>query len=468
MNSRWLDGLSSEKAVKENNAYYWGNDASTLITTSNAVAFTARTGLDIYRNTLLPAIESAEHDVLLVTCFWARSSTLSDLCTSLRYLSRKALSRGDGTRIRIRFGFSSRSPFQMLFHTSSPSGYIYLPSTWASKLGLPPPEELQGLDLQVKSIFNRPFSVMHPKFVIVDGAIAFMPSCNVSWESWFECCIAFDGSIVSKLLKFHENFWGTGDLGNISNGSEVANRPTDQHRTVRTLPRTTSAFACFPSSPLPSILLPSPHHTALHYLLPFIHTESPPPTPLNVFLQQLFLGAQSFIQILTPNLTSPPVLSALLSALERGIDVNIITNRRMMLLEQLVTAGTITEICIWRLVRAYRQLRMRKENAREATRDARLEEGRSYKAVGDLKVRYFCAGHLPGTDEQVLKSHIKCTIVDGETIVLGSGNMDRASWFTSQELGIALYGTHIVQGIWNAIEERLQDNLEIYFPKEEN
>lgn len=29
---------------------------------------------------------------------------------------------------------------------------------------------------------SRPFSVWHPKFVIIDDNEVFLPSCNVSWE----------------------------------------------------------------------------------------------------------------------------------------------------------------------------------------------------------------------------------------------------------------------------------------------
>ena len=68
-------------------------------------------------------------------------------------------------------------------------------------MGLPAPEELAGLELVVKSVFVRPFSVMHPKFIIVDRKRAFMPSCNVSWEDWFEGCIDMEGAIVEKYVQ---------------------------------------------------------------------------------------------------------------------------------------------------------------------------------------------------------------------------------------------------------------------------
>ena len=50
---------------------------------------------------------------------------------------------------------------------------------------------------------------------------------------------------------------------------------------------------------------------------------------------------------------------------------------------------------------------------------------------------------------------MKCTIVDGEVVVLGSGNMDRASWYTSQEVGVAVEGRDAVREIWGMIEREL-------------
>ena len=73
-----------------------------------------------------------------------------------------------------------------------------------------------------------------------------------------------------------------------------------------------------------------------------------------------------------------------------------------------------------------------------------MEEGQARKA-GTLSVGYF----LPNSIYR--RSHIKCTVVDEEVIVLGSGNMDRASWYTSQELGVALEGQQVVCDLWRAI-----------------
>lgn len=42
-------------------------------------------------------------------------------------------------------------------------------------------------------------------------------------------------------------------------------------------------------------------------------------------------------------------------------------------------------------------------------------------------------------------------------MVLGSGNMDRASWYTSQESGIVVEGEGIARDVWRSIERELDE-----------
>jgi phosphatidylserine/phosphatidylglycerophosphate/cardiolipin synthase-like enzyme len=121
----------------------------------------------------------------------------------------------------------------------------------------------------------------------------------------------------------------------------------------------------------------------------------------------------------------------------------------MMILEQLVTARTITEYEIWKLVRRYRKLIAKRITPSE------LEEGR--REVGILKIGYF---RPKMGEEEPVKLHLKCTMVDDEIAVLGSGNMDRASWWTSQELGIAVFGREVVGEIGRCVEGGLRERIE--------
>jgi phosphatidylserine/phosphatidylglycerophosphate/cardiolipin synthase-like enzyme len=451
---KWLSTLSDGPATKENHAHFWGNDPSTLSSLSTAQFLTIGTGLDIYTSTLLSAIEAAEHEVILVTCFIANSDTLTLLCASLMRLSRKALARRDGSRIRVRLCFSSMSLLQKLLHTSSKRGHVYQPAEWHEKLGLPHHSALEGLDLVVKTLFFRPFSVMHPKFVITDRKRAFLPSCNVSWEVWLECCVSVIGPVVDTLIKFWHETWAMGNhidwspdhqfsssANSFQQTQSAVSHPTPQSPTARAFP--------LPTMPIFTILLPSPHHNSLFLSIPLL-TPAPPQTPLNTLLLHALEHAEQSIKLITPNLTSPPVISALLDALCRGVDIHVITNRRMMTLEQVVTAATITEVAVWKLVRKYKRLRR-----------LRYDDSETGRALGSLRIEYFRP--IKFQESGPVKVHIKCTVVDGKVVVLGSGNMDRASWYTSQELGIALFGEEAVRIIWEGVQGNLKRRTEEYF-----
>ncbi|KAK5120753.1 hypothetical protein LTR85_006111 [Meristemomyces frigidus] len=440
-----LEDPALVRTAEQDQPNYWNNDPKSLVTTANVGSIAFGTGQGIYQSSILPAIKDAQSEVIIVTCFWAHSDTLVELNDALRKLSAKAIHAGK--TIRVRICFSSSSLWQKLLHTASLTGYTYASARWQSRLGLPPPEELQGLDLEVKSIFVLPFSVMHPKFVIIDRRQVFLPSCNVSWEDWFEGCMELSGLITEHFVKFWQEFWASdGDrmhtLRNISSMTEqqnTAERPADG----------LLASKFIGLNNIRAVFLPSPHHRNPQFTLPWLQFPSPPPpTPLNICLLALFARAEHTIFVQTPNLTSPPVLAALSAALRRGVNVHIKTSERLMVLEQLVTAGTTTKRCVDWLVEQHAQLmRQRSEGTTHSPAD--LEAGLVNGLAGDLRVEYFRAriGASAEARGEPVQSHLKLTIVDDRIAVHGSGNMDRASWYTSQELGVALISAELVSEI---------------------
>ena len=423
--------------------------------------------------------------------------------------------------------FSSPAPWwRKLFHTSSPQGETYGPETWAAKLGLPGPEELGGLEVSVKSLFFRPWGVLHAKYLIVDRERVLVPSCNVSWEEWFEGCVELEGEAARQVFGLWKEVWvdpspsfevwdpegfdlepGERDELCAADNASGENPPsaTDQHHHHRRYTVT------FPARPVRTTLLPHipprseiAFHTPLPFPLPLLFSSlypDPPPTPLNSTLLTLFATAEGTIILLTPNFTSPPVYHGLLAALKRGVDVRLVTNRRMMVFEQLFTAGGLTEWWVSWLRREYRRLRRdgerrgkgraegQEEGEAEGQREVegegddevgRMEEGRILsrsrkeepKKLGRLRMEYFRPFHSPSSssslapaDQEVagaaaVKTHLKLTLVDDEIVVLGSGNMDRASWYTSQELGVMLTGKEVAGEIWGAVERALEGRLE--------
>ncbi|KAK4897119.1 hypothetical protein LTR27_005012 [Elasticomyces elasticus] len=431
-----MEATGDTGANKTTHPEYWRRDPNSLLCTANVEDITFGTGHQIYTRTILPAIEAAESEVILVTCFWARSATLDDLGVALRKLSAKG--QRNKKLIRVRICFSSSSLWQKLLQTSSLAGEIWSNVKLSTQLGLPHQNELQGLDMEVKSIFQLPFSVMHPKFVVVDRQRVLLPSCNVSWEDWFEGCVDLNGAVVEQFVRFWQSFWaGEEDRQvKITNSITLSDQETSASPAI-----VREAYAVF---------LPSPHH---RFSLPWVSSEQPPATPLNIYLLTVFARAERDIYMQTPNLTSAVVLSAIRQALERGVDVIILTSRRLMRLEQIVTAGTTTERSVRSLIKRYQALKQHQASPRD------LEAGFVSSHPGRLIVRYHKMRDATFQLEvEPAQSHLKLTIVDGKVAVFGSGNMDRASWHTSQELGLALTSEvlvrHVRQKLLVAMEGR--------------
>jgi phosphatidylserine/phosphatidylglycerophosphate/cardiolipin synthase-like enzyme len=448
--------ITALDAAAPNNAKddpsYFARYPRSLITTSNLDTFMAGTGSAIYES-LVPLLESTSHELILVTCFWARSTTLDTLNEVLRRLSDKAVRRGTD-KIRVRLCFSSSSIFQKLFHKQAATGQTYPPSVWVKKLGLPHPSELNGLDLKIKSVFILPFSVMHPKFIIIDRKTAVLPSCNISWEEWFEGAVTLTGPVVEQFIKFYRTFWERRE-----DAPTTLDAPDSAAVKLHGALKSSQILS---ARNIHTIFLPSPHRRNPRFN--FFGAQGAllaPPTPLNVFILTLFAKAERSIRIQTPNVTAPPVLSAILRALARGIDVRILTSERLMILEQLVTAGTTTSRCIKKLIKRYQQLDRNGGNPNDE------EAAIATPKPGRLLVSYFepiggpkKKGHEAGEPQQ---SHLKLTIVDDEVLVLGSGNLDRASWFTSQELGVAFFDKEVAKKVGSAVDAGTQGRSKVVF-----
>lgn len=296
---------------------YYASSPETLITSSDPVSFTLGTGSEVL-SSVLHSCESTIHELIIVTCFWAHSTSQASIKSLLLNLSQNSKARRPGLplrKIRVRICLSSVSISQKLFHTTSVNGCIYAPESW-TKLGLPSPEQLGGLDLVVKSIFIRPFSVMHPKFILMDRERAWFPSCNVSWEEWFEGCVELRGGIATKLFDFWAAFWGRGgggmelpeelfDVSNTGRGEFGEINLGGPAVPTRTRSGLLGRIDLSPSA-TQTLLLPSPHHRNPKFQ--FLSGIQAPLTPLNMFILTLLATTARSVWIQTPNLTCGPVL----------------------------------------------------------------------------------------------------------------------------------------------------------------
>lgn len=127
-----------------------------------------------------------------------------------------------------------------------------------------------------------------------------------------------------------------------------------------------------------------------------------------------------------------------------------------MIIEQIVTSGTITEFEVWKMRRRYLS------SLRHYRRNRKYDPECGVTEPGKLEIGYFKKRDDPDEKkkDEPVKSHLKLTIVDGEIVVLGSGNMDRASWYTSQELGVAFFSKEMAKDIKECVEEGLDGRVE--------
>ncbi|KAK4982489.1 hypothetical protein LTR66_009246 [Elasticomyces elasticus] len=284
---------------------------------------------------------------------------------------------------------------------------------------------------------------MHPKFIVVDRRRVFLPSCNVSWEEWFEGCVELSGAIVDQFVHFWEDFWKSSHDATI----ELPN------------PLDLSGASEEPLLEVTPIFLPSSHHRNPRFRpFPWQPVSAPPRTPLNVFILKAIAAAEQSVYIQTPNLTAIPVLSSVLNALRCGIDVSILTSERLMILEQLVTAGTTTSRCVRKLIKRYKKIQ--RQYSLTAAEDP---ESGIPPALGALKVSYFQPRIDSKDVHEPVQSHLKLTLIDDEIVVLGSGNMDRASWYTSQELGVAFFSRSFAARVRCTVDEALRGRVRVVF-----
>lgn len=468
-------------------AYHTQPQVNSLISTSCPQSFELGTGASIYTNSLLPAILKAKSEVILVTCFWASSSTLTELRNTLEQLARQRSQliqeHGPDTDtvqpLRVHICFSSRSLWQKLFHTSSRDGYVYSAEKWESQLGLPHPDVLRAgaIELQVKSLFFLPFSVMHPKFLIIDRQRAWLPSCNVSWEPWLEGCVEITGGAVASLVTFYRDVWERDlDISRLELNDAPGQIRSPNSAGIASVGLTSiqspaRRFTQLKGTSVPTILLPSSHCRHPGYQpLPWSNHPTPPVTPLNSGVLRLLEMAENSIYMQTPNLTSAAVIDGIFGALRRGVEVTIVTSKGMMLLEQIVTAGTTTAICLRSLIKRYNGLVGSGPAAREvgsaSSAEPMLDLEAGLQKTGRLRISYFHADQenlRKKVEEEPVQSHLKLTIVDGQYTVLGSGNMDRASWFTSQELGILFHSADFAQTVSGTVADGLRGRLSVVF-----
>ncbi|EPS36436.1 hypothetical protein H072_9996 [Dactylellina haptotyla CBS 200.50] len=383
-------------------------------------------------------IVKARLDIIIFSNFWKNSYASRRIGEALKELSNQIEEDGRSpVVVKILFDRGSLQHFV--------SSRVRVEEAEWITLGLPPSKQMRNIQLEIINYHNFPLGTLHSKFMVIDRQVAVLNSCNIQDNSNLEMMCQFDGPIIESLYEHAIITWGDGlnpTLPSLSarRGSLPSQIQDWQH--VDTPPMETQGIG-LTMVELNKILNKSMgqktaqegvddlmerpfcaynFHTKKQFPIALVN-RAPHSAPGNPSLDApqniawlsgiKFAEAKIFIQ--TPDLNAPPVVTALIEAIKRGVEVSLVLCMGYNDLgEMLPLQGGHNEIVVVRM----------KQQLNE-------EEKKLFK------VYWYVGRDLDRpihATKQIRTCHIKLMIVDERIGIQGSGNQDSQSWFHSQEI----------------------------------
>ncbi|KAL6865660.1 hypothetical protein ACO1O0_001755 [Amphichorda felina] len=135
----------------------------------------------------------AQADVFFSTSVWQPSAAQRLIRNALVELSRRA--GGEGRRVAVRIMFDKAAVCNVV----DPYRPVK-PAEWTGPgIGLPAPEDVPHLDLEVLSFHRLPLGTLHTKFCVVDRKVAVVMSNNVEDNDNLEMMIHVEGPVVEGI-----------------------------------------------------------------------------------------------------------------------------------------------------------------------------------------------------------------------------------------------------------------------------
>lgn len=148
-------------------------------------------------------IVRAEREVFLATNFWQNSDASKFITDAIKELSRRAGERG--IKIVMKVIYDRGSPKQLV----EPHYVVPVKEYTGSKVGLPAPEEIPHINMQVMNYHHPLLGTFHAKYMIVDRKMAVIQSNNIQSNDNLEMMVHLEGPIVDSmydmaLLSWHK------------------------------------------------------------------------------------------------------------------------------------------------------------------------------------------------------------------------------------------------------------------------
>ncbi|KAJ6488552.1 hypothetical protein C8R47DRAFT_483886 [Mycena vitilis] len=138
-------------------------------------------------------IVRADKEVILATNYWQNSVASKFITDAMKELSRRAGERG--TRIVMKIEYDRGAPRQVV-----QNHYIVSQKEYTGKnVGMPSPEEIPNIDLQVMNYHRPMLGTFHCKYMVVDRKYAVLQSNNIQDNDNVEMMTHLEGPIVDSL-----------------------------------------------------------------------------------------------------------------------------------------------------------------------------------------------------------------------------------------------------------------------------
>lgn len=207
-------------------------------------------------------IASAEREIFFVTCVWSPSVAQKLVRAALLELSRRAGARGRRVKAHFMYDAAGLSNLSDSHKKLGPSSYT------SKSVGLPAPEEIPHIDLEVMNVHTMPLGTLHSKFCVVDGRFATIMSNNMADNDNLEMMVHLEGPIVegirdTALITWHEQLNKTGSpiasAGVSSHTTETDQAATDNRSGSSKEVEHASLPTCLEAAALPVHTADDPH-----------------------------------------------------------------------------------------------------------------------------------------------------------------------------------------------------------------
>ncbi|KAI0050745.1 hypothetical protein FA95DRAFT_1535710 [Auriscalpium vulgare] len=138
-------------------------------------------------------IVRAEHEVFLATNYWEPSHSAAIVADSIRELSKRVGTRGDGRRVVVKLMYDRGNLKQVV------KNHVVVPPAGWSKVGLPEEHEIPGVQLEVVNYHRPALGTFHAKYMVVDRKVACLNSNNIQDRPNVEMMVHLEGPIVESF-----------------------------------------------------------------------------------------------------------------------------------------------------------------------------------------------------------------------------------------------------------------------------